>query len=276
MSNFDDIKKKIQSLKNKKPDTSISDNLNKIEMEINKDTLNMFRKNHEREKPQLASEPTIDNNNTNFVTTSLIAQNQSFLHKTMKKDVPTEVPVQTEKESNPSSIKEEFAGKEKREDQFFQSEQKELNQKLNSNPFSNQETQSKSTNSEDLIYKNNVLNYQSLVQSGQVKTKLQNDFFNNDIILGKTSAKSSTGEKSVKREKNSQDTKLHQGSSKIDEMRKLLDVGITERERYYAHYKEIQNKKRRHMMTWSIVIKKHLLKQGFQQFNASIERLLKS
>ena len=65
MSNYDDIKKKIQSLKNKKPDNNISDNLNRIEMEINKDTLSLFKKNNDQQRSNnLLSEITLDNNNT--------------------------------------------------------------------------------------------------------------------------------------------------------------------------------------------------------------------
>jgi hypothetical protein len=88
----------------------------------------------------------------------------------------------------------------------------------------------KSTNSEDLIYKNNIINYQALNNIGLSKNKPTKEYLSNDLIY-KPTTKSIGQEKSVKREKGNLEVKSSSGSSsKIEEMRKLLDVG-TEREK---------------------------------------------
>ena len=246
MSYFDDIKKKIQLLKNKKPETNINENLSKIEMEINKETLSLFKKNNEKEKVALLSENTIDNNNTNFVTNSLIAQNHSFLHKTIKKDTAETTNLLGEKDQILITNKEEFPREKKEEINLNNKQNFEVNNNNQINTIN--EIFCKSNNSDEMIYKNNIINYQALnnlVQNS--KNKVVKEYTSNDVY-SIPSSKSTNPEKSsstIKREKFSEcKMSSNSGSSvKLQEMKKLLDVKATDREKYYLNKTEFQNRR---------------------------------
>jgi hypothetical protein len=248
MSYFDDIKKKIQLLKNKKPETDINENLSKIEMEINKETLSLFKKNNEKDRVALLSENTIDNNHTNFASTSLLAQNHSFLQKTIKKDATETMNLLGEREQILITNKEELPRAKKEEINLNDKEHFEVNNHNQINTIN--EIFCKNSNSEEMIYKNNIINYQALnnlVQNS--KNKVGKEYTTNDICSNPPSI-SSNHEKSSsisKREKFSEcKISSNSGSNiKLLEMKKLLDVKLTDREKYYLIKTESQSKRNR-------------------------------
>ena len=237
MSNFDDIKKKIQSLKNKKPENNISDNLNRIEMEINKDTLSMFKKNNNQQRSNnLVSEITLDNNNSNFVLNS-IAQDRSFLIKTMKNN-HFDVAQASENKQTQTITKDETA-KEKQESILNNN-----NNNIGKNPFNSiNEILCKSTSSDDIINKNNIFNCQVLNSNDLLPCKkaLTKDYLSNDITskngtnLGNTE-KSMT---SLKRDKYQYENNLERNpnlsGTKIYEMMRMIDHKL-DNERYIINY----------------------------------------
>ena len=233
MSNFDDIKKKIQILKNKKPENNILDNLSKIEMEINKDTLLQFKKNNETQKQvvSLASEYTIDNNNTNFLTTSLFAQNQSFLDKTAakKESLNNGDPNNFLLNLNLSKDKESLF-KVANIDENYEKIAKEID--INpKNVYDNMNTNNEGYNkfnSEDLIYKNNIINYQGINNNLNNK-KLSNNEVNKEI-QNKISTNQEKSSILNKRELSS--NVISNNNSRLEEMRKLFESKSTDKEKF--------------------------------------------
>ena len=234
MSNYDDIKKKIQSLKNKKPDNNISDNLNRIEMEINKDTLSLFKKNNDQQRSNnLLSEITLDNNNTNFVTNSILAPDQSFLYKTLKKDNVEFTSNVFPKEPIITNLKEDVL-KEKKDD-IVVIENNEVSSKNRINTIN--EIYSKSNNSDEMNNKNKInVNNIDIPMNG--KKEFTKEYLSNELIT-KPTAKTIYQEKStssLRREKtqnenNNIERKANSGVIKVEEMWKMLEIKTSEKEK---------------------------------------------